>query len=199
MIAGCLLVSAPGCGKTLEGTSGSKTTEQGVTKPPAPAPAPGPAPVTLPGEERVSDDIVVAKAEPSSEAAQAAKQRTQEMQQEAAATAQVGFQDVFFAFDKWTVSDEGKAALGADARWLKANAARAVVIEGHCDERGTQAYNLVLGEKRAKAVRSYLMDLGIDAKRLTVTSYGKDRPFCQERTEDCYQQNRRGHLVLRVK
>jgi peptidoglycan-associated lipoprotein len=185
---GCLLLFAPGCSKTLEGTSGSKTTEQAK-----------PAPVTLPGEERVADEIVVAKAEPSSEAAQASKQRSQEMQMEQTATATAGLADVFFAFDSWQIKDDGKQALGANAQWLKANAGKSLTIEGHCDERGTQAYNLVLGEKRAKAVRSYLVDLGVDAKRLAVASYGKDRPFCRERTEDCYQQNRRGHLVLRVK
>jgi peptidoglycan-associated lipoprotein len=185
MAAGCLLVFAQGCEKTVQGTSGSKTTEQGLAAPKAP--------VTLPGEERVSDDIVVAKAEPET-----ARQRSQEMQQEAAATAGSGLQDVFFAFDSWTVSDAGKQALGTDAQWIKSNG-RSLTIEGHCDERGTQAYNLVLGEKRAKAVRNYLTDLGVDAKRLAITSYGKDRPFCREHTEDCYQQNRRGHLVLRVK
>lgn len=184
MMAGCLLVSAQGCSKSVEGTSGSKTTEQGVVK----------APVTLPGEERVSDDIVVAKAEP-----EAARQRTEEMKQEAAATAGTGLQDVFFGFDSWTIIDSGKQALGADAQWLKANGGKALTIEGHCDERGTQAYNMVLGERRAKAVRSYLMDLGVDAKRLAVASYGKDRPFCRDHNEDCYQQNRRSHLVLRVK
>jgi peptidoglycan-associated lipoprotein len=185
MMAGYLLVSVQGCSKTVEGTSGSKTTEQqGLVK----------APVTLPGEERVSDDIVVAKAEP-----EAARQRTEEMRQEAAATAGTGLQDVFFGFDSWTITDSGKQALGADAQWLKANGGKALTIEGHCDERGTQAYNLVLGERRAKAVRSYLTDLGVDAKGLAVTSYGKDRPFCREHNEDCYQQNRRGHLVLRAK
>ncbi|OGX12781.1 MAG: hypothetical protein A3K11_04545 [Nitrospirae bacterium RIFCSPLOWO2_12_FULL_63_8] len=194
LMAGCLLVSAQGCEKTVQGTSGSKTTEQGLVSPKVAEPAPTPPPVTLPGEERVSDDIVVAKAEPET-----ARQRTQEMQQEAAATATTGLQDVFFGFDKWNITDDGKQALATDAQWLKTNNGKALTIEGHCDERGTQAYNLVLGEKRAKAVRSYLVDLGIDAKRLTVTSYGKDRPFCRERTEDCYQQNRRGHLVLRVK
>lgn len=203
--AGCLLVSAQGCEKTVQGTSGSKTTEQGLVSPkvaapePAPAPAPGPAPVTLPGEERVSDDIVVAKAEPSSEAAETVRQRTQELKQEATATAEARLQDVYFDFDKWKIGDAGKQALATDAQWLKANEGKSVTIEGHCDERGTQAYNLVLGEKRAKAVRSYLVDLGIDPKRLAVASYGKDRPFCRDHTEDCYQQNRRGHLVLRVK
>lgn len=192
VMAGCLLISAQGCEKTVQGTSGSKTMEQGLVSPKVAEP--GPAPVTLPGEERVSDDIVVAKAEPET-----ARQRTQEMKQEAAATADAGLQDVFFAFDKWTIVDAGKQALALDAQWLKGNHGKALTIEGHCDERGTQAYNLVLGEKRAKAVRSYLADLGIDPKRLAVTSYGKDRPFCREHTEDCYQQNRRGHLVLRAK
>ena len=181
VIAGCLLVVTQGCEKWLQGT---KTTEQGLVK----------APVTLPGEERVSDDIVVAKAEP-----EAARQRTEEMQQEAAATAGSGLQDVFFAFDSWTIADGGKQALGTDAQWLKANEGKALTIEGHCDERGTQAYNLVLGEKRAKAARNYLADMGVDTKRLAVASYGKDRPFCRERNEECYQQNRRSHLVLRVK
>ena len=95
MMAGCLLLVGQGCSKTVEGTSGSKTTEQGVASKPQ-------APVTLPGEERVADDIVVAKAEPSSEAAQAAAQRVREMEQEAAATASAGLQDAFFAFDRWT-------------------------------------------------------------------------------------------------
>jgi len=194
VMAGCLLVSAQGCEKTVQGTSGSKTTEQGLVTPKVAEPAPGPAPVTLPGEERVSDDIVVAKAEPET-----ARQRMLEMQREAAASAGTGLQDVFFAFDKWTITDAGKQALAIDAQWLKTNQGKVLTVEGHCDERGTQAYNLVLGEKRAKAVRSYLVDLGIDSKRLVVTSYGKDRPFCREHTEDCYQQNRRGHLVLRVK
>jgi len=147
----------------------------------------------------VADEIVVAKAEPSSEAAQVAKQRTQEMQMEQAATASASLGDVFFDFDSWKIKDEGKRALSADMQWLTTNAGKSLTIEGHCDERGTQAYNLVLGEKRAKAVRSYLVDLGVDAKRLAIASYGKDRPFCREHNEDCYQQNRRGHLVLRVK
>lgn len=184
MMAGYLLVSVQGCSKTVEGTSGSKTTEQGIVK----------APVTLPGEERVSSDIMVAKAE-----SEAARQRAEEMRQEAAATAGTELQDVFFGFDSWTINDSGKQALGADAQWLKANGGKTLTIEGHCDERGTQAYNLVLGERRAKAVRSYLTDLGVDAKRMAVTSYGKDRPFCRDHNEDCHQQNRRGHLVLRAK
>ncbi len=85
-----------------------------------------------------------------------------------------------------------------DAEWLKANPTKSVTIEGHCDERGTLAYNLVLGEKRAKAVQKYLMELGVNAKQLSVVSYGKERPFCNEHEDACYQKNRRGHLVVRA-
>jgi peptidoglycan-associated lipoprotein len=81
---------------------------------------------------------------------------------------------------------------------MKTNADKPLLIEGHCDERGTLAYNLVLGEKRAKAVQKFLTDLGVAGSRLTVVSYGKERPFCKEHDEACYQKNRRGHIVLRT-
>ena len=84
-----------------------------------------------------------------------------------------------------------------DADWMKTNPVAMVKVEGHCDERGTSAYNLVLGEKRAKAVRNFLVELGISANRLSVVSYGKERPSCAEHAESCYQQNRRGHLVVK--
>jgi peptidoglycan-associated lipoprotein len=106
--------------------------------------------------------------------------------------------DVFFGYDRWLLSEAAQQRLSANAEWLKANVKRRVVIEGHCDERGTQDYNLVLGEKRAKAVRDYLGLLGIEPSRVTVVSYGKERPFCAEHTEQCYQQNRRGHIVVRT-
>jgi peptidoglycan-associated lipoprotein len=70
------------------------------------------------------------------------------------------------------------------------------LIEGHCDERGTLAYNLVLGEKRAKATKRYLEDLGIPASRLITTSYGKEKPFCKDHNEGCWSKNRRAHFVV---
>jgi peptidoglycan-associated lipoprotein len=121
-----------------------------------------------------------------------------EMRAEQAASAAAGLRDVFFGYDSWTISEEGRQALMRDADWLKANPAAAIKIEGHCDERGTSAYNLVLGEKRAKSVRNYLVELGVSANRLSVVSYGKERPFCEEHAETCYQQNRRGHLVVKA-
>ena len=72
-----------------------------------------------------------------------------------------------------------------------------IVIEGHCDERGTQSYNMVLGERRATAVKHFLQDLGVPAENLQVVSYGKDKPFCTAQSEECWQENRRGHFVIK--
>ncbi|MFB3111870.1 MAG: OmpA family protein, partial [Gemmatimonadales bacterium] len=101
--------------------------------------------------------------------------------------------------DSWRIRDQAKLALSGDAEWLNSNPERSITIAGHCDERGTQAYNLVLGEKRARVVKNYLVELGVNAARLSITSYGKQRPFCDEQNETCYQQNRRAHLVLRAR
>ena len=156
------------------------------------------APIPLPalsGEERVTEEIVVAKAEPS----EAMRQVEEEMREEQRQTTIAGLEDVFFAFDSWRIRDQAKLALSGDAEWLNSNPERSITIAGHCDERGTQAYNLVLGEKRARVVKNYLVELGVNAARLSVTSYGKQRPFCDEQNETCYQQNRRAHLVLRAR
>jgi peptidoglycan-associated lipoprotein len=121
-----------------------------------------------------------------------------EIRAEQAASSAAGLRDVLFGYDSWTISEDGRQALGRDAEWMKSNPNTQVKVEGHCDERGTSAYNLVLGEKRARAVRNYLVELGVGANRLSVVSYGKERPFCNEHAESCYQQNRRGHLALKT-
>jgi len=148
-----------------------------------------------PSEERVGSNAnaLVAKADPGS-----AGRQMDEMRAEQSASAAAGLRDVFFAYDSFLISEEGRQALSRDAEWLKANPSAQLKVEGHCDDRGTSAYNLVLGEKRAKAARNYLVELGVAANRLAVVSYGKERPFCKEHTEACYQQNRRGHVVLRT-
>jgi peptidoglycan-associated lipoprotein len=122
----------------------------------------------------------------------------EEIRAEQAASAAAGLRDVFFGYDSWTISDDQRQSLNRDADWMKSNPGAIVKVEGHCDERGTTAYNLVLGEKRAKAVRNYLVELGISANRLSVVSYGKERPSCLDHAESCYQQNRRGHLVVKT-
>lgn len=121
-----------------------------------------------------------------------------EIRREEAAAMEAGLKDVFYGYDRYSVSDnDGAASLTSNAVWLKENPKALLKISGHCDERGTHDYNLVLGEKRAKAAKSFLVDLGVNAKQVAIISYGKDRPFCAEHDEACHQQNRRGHMLLR--
>ncbi|MBI3807672.1 MAG: peptidoglycan-associated lipoprotein Pal [Nitrospirae bacterium] len=105
--------------------------------------------------------------------------------------------DVFFDYDRFQIRKDAMPVLDANAGWLRASGSKTVLIEGHCDERGTVAYNLVLGEKRARATKQYLQDLGVPASQLQITSYGETRPFCKQQNEDCYQQNRRAHFVAK--
>lgn len=105
--------------------------------------------------------------------------------------------DVFFDYDSFHIRKDAISVLDSNAAWLRANGSKTLLIEGHCDERGTLAYNLVLGEKRARTVKKFLHDLGVQASQLQITSYGETRPFCKKQNEDCYQQNRRAHFVTK--
>lgn len=105
--------------------------------------------------------------------------------------------DVFFAFDKYDLTAESRATLSKNADALKADGSVRILIEGHCDERGTNEYNLGLGERRAKAAKDYLVSLGVDAGRIDTISYGEERPFAQGHDETAWSQNRRGHFVKR--
>ena len=140
-----------------------------------------------------SNNTLMAKSDPGAAARQLA-----EIRAEQTASSAAGLRDVFFAYDSFSITDEGRHALANDAEWIKSNPQAQLKIEGHCDERGTSAYNLVLGEKRAKAVRNYLVELGVVPQHLMVVSYGKERPFCTEHGEQCYSMNRRGHLVVKA-
>ena len=160
-----------------------------------------------PSEERVGNGAGVGSNGPGlgagsllakADTSDTAVRQMEEIRAEQAASAAAGLRDVFFNYDSWTISEDQRQALNRDADWMRSNASAMVKVEGHCDERGTSAYNLVLGEKRAKAVRNYLVELGISANRLSVVSYGKERPSCLEHAESCYQQNRRGHLVVKT-
>lgn len=103
--------------------------------------------------------------------------------------------DIFFDFDRFVIRDDARSGLEADAGLLKAQSGEKILIEGHCDERGTSAYNLVLGERRAQAAAQYLRDLGVPSSQMQIRSYGKERPFCTEHSEDCWQSNRRAHFT----
>jgi peptidoglycan-associated lipoprotein len=104
--------------------------------------------------------------------------------------------DAYFAFDSYDLSSEARATLKANADWLKANPMARVQIEGHCDERGTNEYNMALGAKRAQAAMDYLTALGIPKDRLSTISYGEEVPVCKEQTEECWARNRRDRFVV---
>jgi len=103
--------------------------------------------------------------------------------------------DAYFDYDKADLRPDARAALTKTADFLKNYPQIKVTIEGHCDERGSTEYNLGLGDRRASAVKQFLVSLGISADRLSTVSYGKEKPFCMESNESCWQQNRRGHFV----
>lgn len=104
--------------------------------------------------------------------------------------------DVYFEYDEDSLSDEARDKLARNADLLKSSAQLTVTIEGHADERGTNEYNLALGDRRANAVRDYLGSLGVDASRLRTLSYGEERPVCTTSDESCWSQNRRAHMVI---
>jgi peptidoglycan-associated lipoprotein len=143
-----------------------RVTEVPVTPPPAPAPAPPAPPPPAPPK------------------------------------VQVTLKDVFFNFDKSDIGfnkafkDDQKPAINADVAALKANPNLKITVEGHCDARGTAEYNLALGERRAKAVKDFLVGAGIAADRIAVISYGKERPFVLGNDENAWKWNRRGHFVI---
>ena len=103
---------------------------------------------------------------------------------------------VLFDVDQHTIRGDAQSILQKQAAWLKQYPAVRLMLEGHCDERGTREYNLALGDRRAYAVKEYLVSLGVDVSRLQTKSYGKERPICSEADESCWQQNRRGYSVV---
>ncbi len=105
-------------------------------------------------------------------------------------------EDIYFEFDKSTLTPMAQENLTRKAGWLRANPSATATIEGHCDDRGTNEYNLALGDRRADSAKAFLVDLGIAASRLTTISYGEERPLCMQQTEECWAKNRRGHFVL---
>jgi peptidoglycan-associated lipoprotein len=103
--------------------------------------------------------------------------------------------DVFFDYDSYDISSQAQATIQSDARFLQQHPGMTFVLEGHCDERGSIEYNLALGENRAQATKTALVQAGIAATRMRTVTYGKEKPFCTESTESCWQQNRRAHFV----
>jgi len=104
--------------------------------------------------------------------------------------------DAYFDYDKSNIRPDAETTLTADADFLKQHPNIKFTIEGHCDERGSEEYNLGLGDRRATSAKSYLTNLGVTADRMSTISFGKDRPVCTDHNEECWQRNRRAHLVF---
>jgi peptidoglycan-associated lipoprotein len=106
--------------------------------------------------------------------------------------------DIYFAFDRYDLTPAAQRTLGAHALWLRTQTRAALLIEGHSDERGTNEYNVALGERRARAAMNHLISRGIDARRITILTYGEQRPQCWERDEACWAKNRRARFLVKI-
>jgi peptidoglycan-associated lipoprotein len=104
---------------------------------------------------------------------------------------------IYFDFDRYDIRPGDARVLDTNAQWLKSNANQLVLIEGHCDERGTNEYNLALGERRAKSTMNYLVSQGVQASRITIISYGEERPVCTQKNEECWSKNRRAQFLVK--
>lgn len=156
-----------------------------VSAPPPAAPAPAPAPLAAP----TPAPVVAAPVAPPTPAPTPAPPKEY--------MPNANLKRIHFDFDKSVIRPDDAKILDASAAWLKANPNQLVLIEGHCDERGTSEYNLALGDRRARAATNYLVAQGIAADRMTMISYGEERPVCQERTEACWAQNRRDEFLTK--
>jgi peptidoglycan-associated lipoprotein len=148
--------------------------------PPPPPPPPTPAPAPAPPAPLTEDEIFANK--------------TLE-----ALNAEQPLEHASFLYDSYPLSDEARAALDRNATWLRRWASTKVTIEGHADNRGTNEYNLALGDRRAAAARDYLVSLGIAADRISAVSKGEEQPFCGEDTDSCWALNRRAYFVITAK
>lgn len=148
--------------------------------PPPPSPPPLPPPVDAPAPALTEEEIF-------------ARKSLDEL------NAERPLEDVFFDLDQSSIRDDGRAALDRNAAWMRRWPSTRIAVEGHCDSRGTNEYNLALGERRAVAVRDYLVRLGIAADRIVTVSKGEESPVCSEDDEHCWQRNRRGHPFITAK
>ena len=186
-----MLMAAAGCAKrpAISQAAAPPPTGAAVTAPPAPAPAPAPSPVVPPPAPAPATPPPVAAAPPAPPPPRPAPAEFKSIPE---------LRDVFFDFDKYAIRPDAARTLDANADWLKSNPSAVILIEGHCDERGTNAYNLALGERRARATQDYLVKRGVAASRITTISYGEERPGCTERNETCWAQNRRSHFLSKT-
>ena len=158
----------------------------------APPPTGSPSSAAAPSTSPSSPSMTPSPAAPSTSSPSTTPPRPSEFSESA------NLKDVFFDFDKYDVRSGDAKILDTNAAWLKSNN-NLVLIEGHCDERGTNEYNLALGERRAKSTMNYLVAQGVQASRITIISYGEERPTCTEKTEECWTKNRRAHFLVKAR
>jgi peptidoglycan-associated lipoprotein len=163
-------------------------------QPPAPAPAPAPPPATTPATPPPPPPAPAPAPAPAPTEDEIFRNKTLEQ-----LNAEKPLGDVFFSLDSTDLSAEARGLLQKNVEWMKKWTTTKAMVEGHADSRGTNEYNLALGERRADAVRDYLVSLGLAADRLTIVSKGEEQPFCSEEAEACWQQNRRGHFIITAK
>ncbi len=164
------LVSLWGCPKKTEVASSPEAQKESVTAPATPTP-----------ETKTAEATPAMKSE-------AANEKT-------GVTAE-GLKPVYFDFDKSFIRDDAKSVMNSNAEWLKSNSKVKIRIEGNCDERGTIEYNQALGQRRAASAKKYLIDLGVSGHRISLISYGKEKPICSEHDDSCWQKNRRDDFVI---
>lgn len=138
-----------------------------------------------------------AKATAKKEAEEKARREAEEKaRKEAEAIKTFMAEDIHFDFDKYDIKGKDRETLKLLAEWLLKNKDTKILIEGHCDERGSNDYNLALGERRAHSAKLYLVTLGVSESRINIVSYGEEKPLCAESSEDCWWKNRRAHFVI---
>ena len=163
----------------------------------AQAPAPTGAAVTEPAAPVVSPQPAVPRApEPPPTSSTPAAPMPPPVKE---FTEVVALQDIYFDFDRYDIRPDAVSTLAANVDWMKSNPGALILIEGHCDERGTNEYNLALGDRRAKSTMDSLVAQGVAADRITIISYGEERPVCAEHTETCWSKNRRAHFLAKVR
>ena len=157
---------------------------------PTSRPAAIPAPPGPPPTPRSNGPVRTAPANPLSESQLFERMTLDQL------NASQPLNDVFFDYDQNFLRDDARRVLQRDAQWLAKWPQTRIRIDGHCDERGTEEYNIALGDRRAVAVRDYLMSLGVNSQRIQTVSLGRESPFCTATGESCWAQNRRGHFVI---
>ncbi|MEW6542536.1 MAG: OmpA family protein [Nitrospirota bacterium] len=199
-----LLLLLVGCSKKVTSSVQDQSLTAGPPKAEAKQEVPSPpqeAPLPPKEEERVVEPPPPppAVAEPAPAAPEVAREAPAAAEPAAPSVPQSmlgGLADVFFDYDRFAIRNDAKSVLDGDGALLKAENGWKLMIAGHCDERGTVEYNLVLGERRAQAVKRYLEDLGVPGSSIQVTSFGKEKPFCTEHNTECWQKNRRVHFSI---